>query len=324
MFGYAPDELIGMPGEMVYPSRESYLALGQIATPMLSAGRQLDLEWEMRRKDGSTFLVPHDRQGDRPGQHAAGHGVDRRGHHRAAAPRRRDGAPAARAGGDPRHRVDRHRVRQGPPHRALQPALRGDVRLRRRASSTASRPRCSTPARKSYERAESVYEALARGETARRVELRRRKDGSTFWNRADGRAVDPQNPHKGSVWTVEDVTEQRRAEDELQRVLAEQQALLDNVVVGIAISRERKMVRCNRRFEEMFGFAAGEAIGASWRQMYFTEEEFELRAQVYAELDQGRTHAREQWLRRQDGSGFWCRVSGRAVAAGDPRGATSG
>jgi PAS domain S-box-containing protein len=120
------------------------------------------------------------------------------------------------------------------------------------------------------------------------------------------------------VWTVEDITEQRRAEDELQRVLAEQQALLDNVVVGIAISRERRVMRCNRRFEEMFGFGPGAAIGASWRQVYFTEDEFEMRAQVYTELDQGRTHAREQWLRRQDGSGFWCRVSGRAVAAGDP------
>jgi PAS domain-containing protein len=93
-----------------------------------------------------------------------------------------------------------------------------------------------------------------------------------FWTRADGRAVNPQHPLAGSVWTVEDVTEQRRAEDELQRVLAEQQALLDNVVVGIAISRERKVVRCNRRFEEMFRFGAGDANGASWRQMYFTDE----------------------------------------------------
>ena len=56
MFGYSPEELIGSPGEAVYPSRESYLALGQIATPVLGAGRQLDLEWEMRRKDGSTFV----------------------------------------------------------------------------------------------------------------------------------------------------------------------------------------------------------------------------------------------------------------------------
>jgi PAS domain S-box-containing protein len=56
MFGYGAEELIGQPGEVVYASRESYIALGQIAVPILSAGRQLDLEWEMRRKDGSTFL----------------------------------------------------------------------------------------------------------------------------------------------------------------------------------------------------------------------------------------------------------------------------
>jgi len=57
MFGWAPEELIGQPGEVVYPSLESYAALGQVATPLLAAGRQLDLEWEVRRKDGSTFLA---------------------------------------------------------------------------------------------------------------------------------------------------------------------------------------------------------------------------------------------------------------------------
>src|SRR2546421_2061903 len=56
MFGYGTEELIGQPGEVVYPSRESYAALGQIAVPILSCGRQLDLEWEVRRKDGSSFL----------------------------------------------------------------------------------------------------------------------------------------------------------------------------------------------------------------------------------------------------------------------------
>ena len=95
--------------------------------------------------------------------------------------------------------------------------------------------------------------------------------------RADGKAVDPHDPLKGSVWIVEDVTEQRRAEEELQRVLAEQQALLNNVVVGIQFTRDRKTVRCNRRFEEMFGYAPGavsdlsartiaEGLNAAWGQ----------------------------------------------------------
>src|SRR5436190_12339968 len=169
-----------------------------------------------------------------------------------------------------------------------------------------------------HARALDVYEPLARGQTSRRVELRRRKDGSTFWNRADGRAVDPQDPHKGSVWIVEDITEERRAEEELQRVLAEQQALLNNVVVGIQFTRERRSVRCDRRFEEMFGYAPGTAVGAPTRDFYFTEEEYQAVLKAYAEIDQGKVHTREQWLRKLDGSGFWCRVTGRAVKPGEP------
>jgi len=55
MLGWAPGELIGRGGEAVYPSRQSFEALGALAVPVLGAGRQLDVEWELRRKDGSTF-----------------------------------------------------------------------------------------------------------------------------------------------------------------------------------------------------------------------------------------------------------------------------
>jgi diguanylate cyclase (GGDEF)-like protein/PAS domain S-box-containing protein len=317
MFGYAPEELIGMPGEAVYPNRESYAALGQIATPILAAGRQLDLEWEMRRKDGSTFLCRMVAKAIDP-ENTRGGTVwiveditDRRRHaDQLARLLREQEALLGTASVGIAFVKDRHFVRVNRRYEEMYGYGPGELE---------GRPvSIIYPAPEDYERAESVYDALARGQTTRRVERRRRKDGSTFWSRADGRALDPQNPHKGSVWTVEDVTEQRRAEDELQRVLVEQQALLDNVVVGIAFTRERRIVRCNPRFEETFGFAAGAATGASWRQVYFTDEEFAARAQTYRELDEGRTHTREQWLRRQDGSGFWCRLTGRAVAAGDP------
>jgi len=55
MFGWQPDELIGEEGEVIYPSRESFDELGRIAVPVLAAGRRLELEWELRRKDGSLF-----------------------------------------------------------------------------------------------------------------------------------------------------------------------------------------------------------------------------------------------------------------------------
>ncbi len=139
-----------------------------------------------------------------------------------------------------------------------------------------------------------------------------------MWVRAVGRAIDARDPHRGSVWTNEDITEQQRASEQLERLLTEQEALLNNVVVGISFARGRQVLRCNRRFEELFGYDPGELTGASTRQFYFTEQEFEQAVTHYDDLDRGATHSREQWMRRRDGTGFWCRLTGRALQAGDP------
>ena len=316
MFGYGLEELIGKPGDIVYPNRESYRALGEIAGPIVNRGRQLDLEWDLKRKDGSTFPCRMIAKAiDATNTH---HGTvwiveditDKRRHAYAVARLLREQeALLGTASVGIAFVKERRFVRVNRRYEEMYGYGPGEL-IGRSVSPI-------YPSAQAFSEAASIYEALARGQTMRRIELRRRKDGSTFWSRADGRALDPDDPHKGSVWTVEDVTAERRAEEELQRVMAEQQALLDNVTVGIAFSRERKVVRCNRRFEEMFGFGPGAAIGASWREVYFTDAEFAARVGVYEELDRGGTHAREQWLRRQDGSGFWCRMSGRAVAAGD-------
>ncbi|HZQ74123.1 MAG TPA: PAS domain S-box protein [Burkholderiales bacterium] len=62
----------------------------------------------------------------------------------------------------------------------------------------------------------AVYEQLARGETHRREQELVRKDGSLFWCRLTGRAVDADHPGKGSVWILEDVTDERAAADALR------------------------------------------------------------------------------------------------------------
>jgi diguanylate cyclase (GGDEF)-like protein/PAS domain S-box-containing protein len=317
MFGYGPDELIGQPGEVVYASRESYEALGAIAVPVLSAGRQLDLEWEVRRKDGSTFLCrmiakaiseADTRQGtvwiveDITEKRRHADQVERLLHEQEAI------LETASVGIV--FMKDRRIVRCNRRYEEMYGYAPGELH------GQPTRVLYAQPA--DYEQMGGHYRQLAKGLVVRAGGLRRRKDGSTFWVRITGRAVDPTVPEKGYVWTNEDVTEQRRAEDELQRVLAEQQALLDNVVVGIAFIRDRRIMRCNRRFEDMFCIEPGAAAGASARLGYFTDEEFERAGQVYAELADGRTHTREQWLRRRDGSGFWCRLTGRAVQPGNP------
>jgi diguanylate cyclase (GGDEF)-like protein/PAS domain S-box-containing protein len=320
MFGYAPDELIGQPGEVVYASRDSYAALGQIAVPLLAEGKQLDLEWEVRRKDGSTFvarLVAKALDRGNPQQGTVWIVEDitdkRRYADEMARLLREQQAILGTASMGIAFVRERRIVRCNRRYEEMYGYGPGEMDGKPTA--------ILYPDISEHAKASGVYDILARGQTSRRIELRKRKDGSSFWHRADGRAVDPQDPHKGSVWIVEDITEQRRAEDELQRVLAEQHALLNNVVVGIQFTRDRRTVRCNRRFEEMFGYAPGAAVGAPMRELYFTDEEDAASLQAYAEIDAGQVYTREQWLRRQDGSGFWCRINGRAV---EPGGAAKG
>jgi diguanylate cyclase (GGDEF)-like protein/PAS domain S-box-containing protein len=317
LFGWQAEELIGKPGEVVYPSQESYEALGRIAVPVLTAGRQLDLQWEMRRKDGSTFLA-------RMIAKAISSAEPRRGTVWIV-----DDITAEKRHADEVARLVREQVA------IFETASIGMVFIRE-----GKVVRCNSRFEQMYgyaagelngravlelyatpeerREAEDLYVQLRGGTAAEAVLDGRRKDGAVMQVRVVGRAIDPGDSKKGSVWTHEDITVQQRASDELERVLAQQEALLNNVVVGISFARERKVLRCNRRFEELFGYDPGEVTGASTRQFYFTDEEFADAESHYAEMAAGGTHTREQWMRRRDGTGFWCRLTGRALQPGDP------
>ena len=317
MFGWKAEELIGQPGEVVYSSRESYEALGQIAVPVLGGGRQLDVEWEMRRRDGTTFLA-----------RMIAKAVS------ATDPQRGTVWIVEDITGRKRHADEVARLLREQ-EAILDTASIGIcfvrdrriVRCNRRmeemygygTGEMNGKPTAITYAETGdHAQAETAYAELARGQTHTHVMQARRRDGSLFWERATGRAVDPADPARGSVWLLEDITQQKRGEEELERVLAEQQAITNNVVIGIAYVRERKIARANRRFEEIFGYDAGEVVGAPARQFYFSDEDYESVRAGYVALDAGRTHTSEHWLRRKDGSGFWCRLSGRALEAGNP------
>jgi len=317
MFGWIAEELIGQPGDAVYPSRESYEAMGAIAVPALAAGRQLDVEWEARRKDGSTFLARMIAKAVNPADTQKGTvwiveditARKRQADDVARLLREQEAILNAVPLGICFVR-DRRIVRATRRFEQMHGYAPGE--LDGQATSVTYADEAA------YRAVGEGYSRLRSGESYSAETLTRRKDGSTYWSRVTGRAVDPADPALGSVWMDEDITERKRAEDELQRVLAEQHALTNNVVVGISFVREGKTVRCNRRFEEMFGFDAGEALGASARQSYFTDEDFESVQAACADLNAGRTSSTEHWLRRKDGSGFWCRMSGRALEPGLP------
>ena len=110
----------------------------------------------------------------------------------------------------------------------------------------------------------AVGPALARGGPVDLERAMRRRDGSTFLCRLQGRVVDPRAPQSsGTIWIAEDVTE-RRAE---QQRLAHSEALLSLVVEAnpdyVALSEldSGKFIVVNEGFTRMTGYARSEALG---------------------------------------------------------------
>lgn len=104
----------------------------------------------------------------------------------------------------------------------------------------------------------------------------------------------------------------------LQKALRELYGILNTAVIGIALLRHRQIDRCNRRMEELFGFAEGQMAGCSTRVWYGDEDTWEFVGRdVYADLTAGREAFRELWFQRRDGSRFWGRLAGRAFDPSD-------
>ena len=160
---------------------------------------------------------------------------------------------------------------------------------------------------------------LAAGRSFRAETQLKRKDGGLFWCRVSAKAVDPEHPSDGTLWIIEDITEDRLMIAALERSTSELSAILDTASVGIGVVRNRVFVRCNRCFEEIFDLPEGTLVGQSARWLFNSDEEFQrVGEQVYAEFAAGAIHRREQSYLRRDGKVVWVRVSGGVFDATNP------
>src|SRR5471030_278103 len=113
---------------------------------------------------------------------------------------------------------------------------------------------------------------------------------------------------------ISDISQRKHNEVRIQALLAEQSAILDNVMFGVMFVRNRHIVSVNRRCEELFGYAPGEMTGASTSIVFPTSFDFESAgARQYPSLATGEYFSEERHYRRQDGTLFWCMVSGYAL-----------
>ena len=142
-------------------------------------------------------------------------------------------------------------------------------------------------------------------------------EGQTLWirERAEISRDAAGNPLQG-VGTAQDITRQKLAEQSLEKLLAEQHAMLNNDLIGIVTVRKRVIAWANPAFEKMLGYAPGALTGAPTRQNYPNEESFQaFGAAAYPTLAAGQVFRMQTEHRRQDGEIVWLDFSGSMLDA---------
>ncbi|WCM91363.1 EAL domain-containing protein [Acidovorax sp. NCPPB 2350] len=159
----------------------------------------------------------------------------------------------------------------------------------------------------------NAYPVLSKGHAYRCECQMRRKNGRLFWGSLTGRLINPRDTSEGSIWIVDDIDEQRHAQTQLHAVVREKQALFDNAMVGIAFVRNRRLTRCNRHFEHMLGYQAGELAEGSTRQWHFSDEDWEdAEHRCYTPPISGAAFTGEMVLRAKNGRPVVCEVRSKA------------
>jgi diguanylate cyclase (GGDEF)-like protein/PAS domain S-box-containing protein len=163
-----------------------------------------------------------------------------------------------------------------------------------------------------------AYPVLATGETFRGEQLMRRQNGELFWAHLTGRLIHADDPADGSIWIVDDIHERKLADAALSDLHAEQQLIFDHAMVGIVFLRGRRVTRCNRAFELLFGYEPGELDGQLSRAWYLTDEDWKAAGDLcYEPLSRGDSFHAEMLLGKKDGTSVWCEVRSKAIDRSD-------
>lgn len=106
-----------------------------------------------------------------------------------------------------------------------------------------------------------AYSVLAQGKKAELEIEMKKMDGSKFWIRLEGKALDYNRPQEGTIWIFEDITERKKG----QEAIALEKTIIDGIfesVPGMVSLSDDKwnLIKWNKRLEEMTGFLENELI----------------------------------------------------------------
>jgi len=149
------------------------------------------------------------------------------------------------------------------------------------------------------ERRKKISEVVRTGKACRFVDER---GGIWFDN-----VVYPIPDNQGNVGRLaiiaRDITEQKKAESELQEIAASISSIFRAAPVGIGVVSDRILTRVNDRLCEMTGYSPEELVGKSARVLYPADEDFEyVGREKYRQIREEGTGTVETRWKRKDGS----------------------
>ena len=149
------------------------------------------------------------------------------------------------------------------------------------------------------ERRKKISEVITTGKACRFVGER---GGIWFDN-----VVYPIPDNQGNVGRLaiiaRDITEQKKAESELQEIAASISSIFRAAPVGIGVVSDRILTRVNDRLCDMTGYSPEELVGKSARVLYPADEDFEyVGREKYRQIWEKGTGTVETRWRRKDGS----------------------
>ncbi|MYM32467.1 EAL domain-containing protein [Duganella sp. CY15W] len=306
MFGYVPGEMEGLHSSIVFQSPGHYEEFGREAAPQLGVGQPFEKKaYQFKRKDGSLFWC-----------RVRARAVD----------------AEQRGGGtiwileDVTHSLQTQMEVEAIMTNASMSILFTKNRLITRynrgfaemfrydeTSGLGLPGRALYPSQEAYDKlGAEAFPFLSIGRPFQTEIEMRRADDSTLWAQLIGYVVNPDDPTQGTIWVIEDRTEQKRAEEALRNALLENQAILDSAVLGISVVENGRNLRCNRKMEELFGYGPGEMNHLSVQAFYADKEAWEhARSETVRDFRAAQVNVSEYELVRKDGTTFWARLSGR-------------
>lgn len=152
---------------------------------------------------------------------------------------------------------------------------------------------------------------------AYRIEKRYvRKDGNIFWGRLNYSLVRAEDGSpRMAIGILEDIDEEKRAQEDLRQSEVRFRAIFDNVAVGMALmTLDRQVLQINQTAERIIGYSAGETRHLNPSELAIPDDR-NLDMELFAELAAGQrdNFQVEKRYQHKDGHIFWGRVTYSSV-----------